>query len=251
MIKITFLCCWNNKEELNRMLLPSIDKLVDDRYEVNTILVNSTEKNYQSAAEAYNTEFKLNKSDLGDILIFCHQDIAFDNDDLIHRILDLVSKNQNILIGVAGMPKQGKRTVSNLKYKKTGQYIVATQLENVTDVESIDECLFAIPRYLFEKVFFDSEVCTSWHLYAVELCYELRRKFNTRIVVIPETIYHKEDSSGGQTTDMKFLSTLYRMWRKHRKSFDELLSPCYNVKTAIIPFYKQILRTFLKNLIGK
>lgn len=43
------------------------------------------------------------------------------------------------------MPKAG-RTISNMRYLKTKQLITHTQLKEKTEVESLDECCFAMTK---------------------------------------------------------------------------------------------------------
>lgn len=83
---ITFICCYNNQKELDEMLLSSYKKVIKDDFDCSLLLIDTKSKGYKSAAEAYNAEIKNNYNDLGGILIFLHQDIAFDNCEFINSI---------------------------------------------------------------------------------------------------------------------------------------------------------------------
>lgn len=73
--------------------------------------------------------------------------------------------------------------------------LLSTQLKEKTEVESLDECCFAMTKKIYNKVRFDEETCSHWHLYAVDFCYEARRKIELKSYVIPELIYHKYDGT--------------------------------------------------------
>lgn len=211
------------------------------------ILIDNRNMKYQSCATAYNREIDNNINTIGDILIFLHQDIAFDDDRFQQRVIYELSENPNQIIGAAGMPTTG-RTVSNLKYLYTKDYITATQLEDKTSVMSVDECCFAMTKELYLKLLFDEKTCDSWHLYAVDLCYAARRKFGVESYVLPETIYHKYDGTTGLNTDTSFLWTMWKLTRKYRYNFEIIYSPCYIVATNTIGAISKILRTTIRNI---
>lgn len=71
------------------------------------------------------------RNELGEILIFLHQDIAFDDNIWLERIVRELADNPNQILGFAGMPKAG-RTISNMRYLKTKQLITRTQLKEKT-----------------------------------------------------------------------------------------------------------------------
>ena len=90
-MKVTFICCYNNAKELNSMLLPSLSEL--DKDTVNYILIDSTLNNYRSAAEAYNKTIEKHKDEIGEILIFLHQDIAFSDSGFLEKIISELTAN--------------------------------------------------------------------------------------------------------------------------------------------------------------
>ena len=243
---LTYICVYNNENQLNSMLKASLDKL-DDRVEYNAILINNSFAKYHSCSEAYNTELEINEARLGNILIFVHQDIAFNDNNLQKRIISELKDNPNQILGVAGMSKEG-RTLSNLKYLKTGNYITITQIADKTEVESLDECCFAMTKDLYFKLKFDEKTCSHWHLYAVDLCYEAKRKYGIKSFVLPESIFHKMDGSSGLTVERHFLWTIYKMTRKYHKIFSEIYTPCYIVSTYLPKTILKISRSLIKNI---
>jgi len=214
----------------------------------NSVLIDNRLGVYKSCAEAYNLELKKKDEILGDILIFCHQDIAFENKDFILRIINELNDNPNQILGFAGMPANG-RTISNLRYLVSKQYITRTQLMVKTEVCSLDECCFAMTKELYKKIRFDEHTCTHWHLYAVDFCYDARRKLGVKSYVLPENIYHKYDGTKGLYTDGKFLYTIWRMTRKYYKDYTMIYTPCYIVSTSFIPCVTKIAKTLVRNII--
>ena len=244
---VTFICCYNNQEELNRMFLYSYDRYCGG-LDYNIFLIDSKIKGYKSAAEAYNAEIESNYDQMGDILIFLHQDIAFDNIDFVGNICSILSKDSNAIIGVAGMTMD-RKVYSNLQYFNNKNFIVRNQLAENKYVESVDECCFAMTKELWSKVRFDEKVCFHWHLYAVDFCLTAKTLCGSNIIVIPNVIYHKEEEGGGLMTDKFYLRTMWRLMAKNGKRQDVILTPCYIVSTNPIKGGLKLLRTFIKNLI--
>lgn len=244
----TFVCVYNNKEEFQTMFSSLLNKIATiDR--VNALSINNTDNIYKSYAKACNSEIKKNIGIIGDILVFAHQDIASNDTDFIDSIINQLSVNSNQIIGFAGMTSE-RKVLSNLRYQDTLKFITQNQLSLPTDAESIDECCFAITKELFTMLWFDETTCRGWHLYAVDLCYHARQKFNTITTVLPDSIYHKQKAGNGLRTDNTFLITMFRMTNKYRKHFDTIFAPCYICSTHPLKAILKLTRTFLHNIIA-
>ena len=244
-MKVTFLCCYNNENELNCMLLPSFSKL--NQGSCNLILINSKERGYRSAAQAYNRTIEQHKSELGDILVFCHQDIAFDNTSFLNNIITELSHDPRQILGFAGMRDDG-HVVSNLKYHESQKFITWNQLKEKTRVAAVDECCFALTKDLFHTLRFDEKVCNHWHLYAVELCYSARRN-GIPSYVLPSEVYHKKNGDEGLYCDKHFLATMWRLIRKYNKEHRCIHAPCYICSTNVFQAVIKIAKTAIKNLL--
>ncbi len=248
---ISYICVYNDEQQLNSLLLKSLININGGGVKLpDTLLVDNTSKQYHSCSEAYNKEICNHAQQLGDILIFVHQDISFDDDRFQQRIVKELSANPNQILGAAGMPVAG-RTVSNLKYRRTGKYITATQLDEKTEVESVDECCFAMTKDLCLRQMFDEQTCSHWHLYAVDFCYEARRRFGVKSFVLPESIYHKMDGTSGLSTDYHFLWTIWKMTKKYRHDFKVIYTPCYIIDTHLSRTILKLLKSVGKRLIGR
>ncbi len=244
-MKVTFICCYNNFEELDSMLLPSFNLL--DKDVCNIILINSLEEVYKSAAEAYNKTIKKHINDIGDILIFCHQDIAFDDVTFLQNIISELTGTPNQILGFAGINTQGT-VFSNLKYQESKQFITKNQIKEKQQVISLDECCFAMTKAVYKKTLFDEHACNHWHLYAVDLCYNANCK-GIPSYVMPDVIYHKKNNNGGMYSDKHFLKSMWRLVNKYKKDFDCIYAPCYICSTNRFKAATKIFRTNIKNLL--
>lgn len=243
---VSIICVYNNREQLDDMLVKSLIN-INIGGGVKKLFIDNISNNYPSCANAYNTELRKHRNELGEILIFLHQDIAFDDNIWLERIVRELADNPNQILGFAGMPKAG-RTISNMRYLKTKQLITRTQLKEKTEVESLDECCFAMTKKIYNKVRFDEETCSHWHLYAVDFCYEARRKIELKSYVIPELIYHKYDGTSGLSTDLHFLKTLWKITKKYRKNYSFIFTPCYIISTSPVKALAKLTKSAIKNL---
>lgn len=244
-MKVTFICCYNNSDELNSMLQPSLNIL--DKDICNIILINSLYEGYKSAAEAYNKTIKKHMNEIGDILFFCHQDIAFDNMDFLQNIISELTENPNQIIGFAGINTNGT-VLSNLQYQENKQFITRNQIKSKEKVVTLDECCFATSKKVYQKLKFDEYVCNHWHLYAVEICYNAKRN-GIPSYVMPDIIFHKKNNNGGMYTDKYFLKSLWRLVKKYKKDFDYIYAPCYICSTNLFIAAAKIARTSIRNLV--
>lgn len=246
----SFICVYNNEEQLERMLLPSLKNInaipIKSRSPndyLSYLLIDNISHRYKSAAEAYNNEIKKNCDLLGDILIFSHQDIAFDDGNFLNTFDKVFSNRGDVILGMAGVASDGL-VYSNLRYYYTNSYIIPLQSgwNGIKQVVSVDECLFAINKSLFLKLWFDEQTCFHWHLYAVDLCYSAMSHYDAKSYVIPDKLYHKEYGPGGLTTDLLFLRTIWRLANKYRKEYKRIYSPCCRTKTSLFPLSMTIAK---------
>ena len=246
---ITIICCYNNREQLEAMLMQSIYSFLS-KNEFNIIHINSRERGFKSAAQAYNTTIKENWENLHEKVLFCHQDIAFSNNAFINRIIEELKDNPMQIIGVAGISTNGI-VYSNLKYQRTKEYITKNRVtENKQEVVSVDECCFATSKEVLKQIKFDEANCYHWHLYAVDMCHQAKL-LDIPSYVIPESIFHKENSDNGLYTDSHFLKTMWRLTKKYRGKIRTIYSPCYISPTNPLMALPKLARTAIKNFLTK
>lgn len=91
----------------------------------------------------------------------------------------------------------------------------------IEDVFSLDECLIAANKKVFEMLRFDEQICDGWHFYAVELSLQCHVK-KLGVKVFDANIVHL---SGGNVDD-SFYVTEEKVVRKYRRQFRKISYPC-------------------------
>ena len=237
---ISVIVCYNNKEIYEEMLLDSIS---NQNCDYNLIAINNTDNRFDNIASAYNSVLNEIK---GDKVLFCHQDISFPEKDTLKELAKDIDNNRKSIVGLCGI--NTTRTVySNLKYKKTNQYITNYQLTNYMEVETVDECCFGMNKELLDKLGkFDEKVCDSWHLYATEMCLRAKSK-GISTIISPTTCIHKYDSNEGLVTDASFLKTFKNLRNKYKHNTNIIYSVCYVCSTRFPMFQLRMAKTKIKN----
>jgi GT2 family glycosyltransferase len=209
---ISIVCVYNNKEILNEYLLKSLD---NQSIGYKLILVDNTDEKFKSAAEALNYGGNLTENKY---IIFAHQDIKLSSDLWLEEIEKMLNKIDNLgIAGIAGFPKEGKMIIGNIKDgippKPAGIKINRPQ-----KVQTLDECLFIIPKQIFNKFKFDENL-GGWHLYAVDYCLNIK-KYGLDVYVVPKSIYHRSHAFSMSKDYYKILKKLLKKYGKdHEKIY--------------------------------
>ncbi len=232
---ISIICACNNKELLDNMLIPSIKKQTYTNYEI--IIVEAKKEGLVGAAQTLNYGASLAK---GDILLFCHQDIEFINDDAFNQIISYCNNYDFGIAGVAGksLDKQVYSSVIQ-GYKKLQAGI---KCEEVRSAVTLDECLFIIKKNTFIK--FD-ETNKSWHLYAVDYSL-LSQENDSGVLIFPIKIYHL---SPGYSLDDSFYKELLQLGKRHKR-IKYIYTTMINIKNDKLFFIRVQFQRF-KHLIKK
>ena len=200
---------YNNEEILNNYLLKSLKNQITN-YEL--ILIDNTQKKFKSAAEAFNQEGKKAK---GKYIIFTHQDVDLSSNMFLNDLEIILDSISNLgIAGVAGKSKD-KVIVSNIKEGIPPKLSGKIQINEPAKVQTLDECLFIIPKNIFDVVQFDEKVCGGWHLYAVDYSLSVKER-GLDVYVVPASIYHK---STGESFSKEYYGILKKLLDKHRKNY--------------------------------
>ena len=189
---ISVVCVYNSEKILNDYLLKSLKNQTVD-YEL--ITVDNTKGKFKSAAEALN---RGGKKANGKYLMFVHQDVDLcssswleDAGKILDAIPDLgiagVAGNVGIT-GVAGM-KAKKSVMTLIKHGDPPRWAGSIIIKKPEEVQTLDECLFIIPKSVFKSLQFDEKICDDWHLYAVDYCLSVKR-IGYDVYAIPMYVYH-------------------------------------------------------------
>ncbi len=227
----SFICVYNDDEILDKYLKNSVKKLKGD-YEL--ILIDNRQDQFSSCASALNHGAKSAK---GDYLVFLHQDINFTDENWIDNTLNQINKLDNPgIIGVAGkIDKKHKgnnnhyKIYSNIKDGLNPTDASPYKLEKAEIASTVDECLFIIPKKVFDLYQFDEVVCDNWHLYGVDYTYSIKNK-GYLAYIIPSVLEHR---SGGYSMSDDYFKTLKNLQKKHED--EKVIYTCMGDWIRVLP----------------
>jgi GT2 family glycosyltransferase len=240
---ISVICVYNNPESLKKYLLPDLNF---QSCEHERILLDNTDGRFESSAEALNHGARKAS---GEYLLFIHQDVKLESSSWLedaHKILDNLP-NMGVA-GVAGMSIKGKNHLEkqrNIIKHEVPPKKWGNPIEKPEEVETVDECLFIIPKEVFKQIEFDEETCPGWHLYGVDYCLTAREK-GFKVFVIPLSVYHLSAHSGDENplkTVIKmgyhpegYYNILKKVMKKHNRNFNKIYTTCgdWSTRTPLI-----------------
>ena len=159
---ISVICCSNNQEVYKTMLLASLQNQ-NASFEI--VLIDNTKNKYSSAASALNDGARKAS---GEYLVFAHQDITFQDINFLSNITYYIDRTSGI-IGVAGI-KDDSGVITNLTQGELNKPGGEINIDKPVNVQTLDEVLIAIHRDVFEKLWFDEELCDDWHYHVKKCC---------------------------------------------------------------------------------
>jgi hypothetical protein len=227
---ISVICVSNDAEILQECLS---DSLATQNTEFEFINMDNLDGKYTSAASSLNKGAEGAK---GKYLMFVHQDVNMLSSNTledIERMMDALPD-----AGIAGVA--GRRdhlgVITNITHGEPPKPAGNIRLDKPEKVQTVDECLFVVPRSVFDALRFDERTCFDWHLYAVDysLCVE---KLGTKAYVLPVEIHHE---SGGASMSKMYHKTLERIRNKHRKDYPWIYTSLGSWRTNY-PIWLQLL----------
>ena len=201
---ISIVCVYNNEEVLRDYLLKSLE---NQTVEFELIKINNASNKFKSAAEALNYGGKNAK---GKYIMFVHQDVELGSDSWLESTEKLLDNLSDVgIAGVAGA-KEGKI----YGYISSCGSIWGKPLQKPEEIQTLDECLFIVPKFVFSKMQFDEKTFCGWHCYGADYCLSIG-KMGLRAYVIPAFVYHR--SLGSNVKELsKYLKRLYN---KHKANY--------------------------------
>ena len=219
---ISVICIYNNKEILDNYLIKSLRNQTN-KFEI--ILLDNRQRHFRSAAEALNYGGRKAK---GDYIMFVHQDVDLYSNTWLEEVEKILDKLSNLgIAGVAGKSENKTGVITNIKHDNPPRFAGKIQIGTPAKVQTIDECLMIIPKYIFNTLQFDEEVCDGWHLYAVDYCLSAKR-LGFDIYVMPIFIYHR---SPGYSMSEKYFVALYKILKKHKSYYNKIYTTMGNWST--------------------
>ena len=232
---ISVICVSNNERTLHENLLASLSR---QSVEYELINMENLDGKYRSAAKGLNSGAE---KATGKHLMFVHQDVVLKSDDFLEKAEKFMDSIPNIGIGgVAGrMDERGDFT--NMTHGSPPKHVGHFRIDKPERVQTVDECLFIIPKTVFDRLKLDEGVCSDWHLYSVD--YSLSAaNLGLEAYVLPLDIYHV--SSGASMSKM-YYRTLSKVTRKHRGEFPWIHTTVGSWRSRI-PISLQLLSIRLK-----
>ena len=227
---ISIVCIYNNRDLLESYLLKSLNEQ-SAKYEL--ILIDNTNGKFKSASEALNYG---GQKATGQYLMFAHQDFSLDSDLWLEDTEKILKNLRNIgVVGVAG--KYDRNLISNIKTGTPPVLAGPIHIKEPKKVQTLDECLFIIPKKIFDEIQFDEVVCDNWHLYATDYCLTVK-KAGYEVYVIPLGGYHA--SPGYSFSAEGYYSTLRKLVKKHKSNYKWIYTTTGSWNTTL-PLDLQIL----------
>ncbi|HSO26153.1 MAG TPA: glycosyltransferase [Methanobacteriaceae archaeon] len=240
---ISVICVYNNRESLKNYLLPVLNL---QSCEHESILIDNTDGRFKSSAEALNYGARKAK---GEYLMFIHQDVDLESSSWLEDVHKILDKLPHLgVAGVAGMSLNGKNHLErqrNIIKHEVPPVEWGNAIEKPEEVETVDECLFIIPRKVFQKLEFDEETCPGWHLYGVDYCLSCHEQ-GLKVYVLPLSVYHLSAHAGDESplkTALKmgyhppeYYDILPKVMKKHRNHFSKIYTTCgeWDTKTPLL-----------------
>lgn len=211
---ISIICICNHRKVYNECLLPSLQRQRNCSYEL--LMINNKNNRYSNAVDAFCSVIK---ETTGKYLMFVHQDMILEDDYFLNKTEKFLETH--LEVGIAGVAGVKEGMVYTNMYHNVPKILAGhRKIDREKEVNSLDECLFIIPKALLLEYPFDKEICHDWHLYAIEYCYRMKT-MNKQVMTLPYQTYHV---SSGHFMQVGYYDTLLKLAKKYR-SFKRLDTP--------------------------
>lgn len=180
---LSIVCIYNNRETFMNKFMTSLKKQSYKNFEL--VAIDSTKYKFSKAAEALN--YAGNKAN-GKYIVFLHQDIIFEEENFLEKLVGYCEKYNFGIAGVAGI-KDGK-SYSKIYHGYDRRRISknVNKIDKVIEVDSLDECLLIIPKNIFEENNF-RDIGKTWHLYGVDFCLQMQ-DIDKKVLLFPLSLWH-------------------------------------------------------------
>jgi len=219
---ISVVCVYNDWSIYTEYLLSSVQRQKGGH---ELIAMDNRDGHFKSAAQALNDG---GRKANGAFIMFAHQDVRFYPETWLSDAEKMLDSLQNV--GIAGVA--GKKDWSGVKTVITHgdppHQAGSLQPTEPLRVQTVDECLFFVPRDIFATLNFDEHICDNWHLYAAEYSLSVR-EMGLVAYVLPLHVYHK---SMGQFSEA-YYTVLKKVIGKHKKYYSIIFATTGNWITVV------------------
>lgn len=208
MLEFNTVCCYNNRDILEKYLLKSLKiQTMDNRL----ILIDNRNNAYKSAAKALN--YGGNQTD-SEYIIFIHQDVNLVSPNWLKIAYNTMKKLPKLgIAGPIGIDEK-HAPYGNFADGGTNHCDIYNKKDCPHKVMTLDSCLAIIPQKVFQKIKFDEKTFTSWHAYIEDYCLECHIN-GLNVYAIDNYIEHNKDNLNPITVrGDKFWQDMQREGRK-------------------------------------
>lgn len=179
---VSVICVFNDLEVRRRCLDRSLEEHADEA-EVEYLPVDNVDGSFATAGAALNHGASLASHDY---LVFVHQDVYLHSLRALEEAAGLLASDQGIgLVGASGITSTGQ-LAGRIRDRVL---LTGERAREPTDVDSLDEVLFVVPRRLLEREPLPELPELAWHAYAVE--YGVRaRTLGLRVCAVDIPLTH-------------------------------------------------------------
>ena len=154
--------CVFNDPEMRRACLDRSLEAHGDEAEVEYLPIDNVDGSFATAGAALNHGASLASHDY---LAFVHQDVYLHSLSALQAAADVLASDHGIgVLGALGIRGDGS-LVGRIRDRVI---LLGESAKRPTDVDSLDELLFMVPRRVFEREQLSEAVELAWHAYAVD-----------------------------------------------------------------------------------
>ena len=243
MKKVSVIIIYNNKEKVDEAV--EYIKKQTLYAETEVIAVDNRDKEFYSASIAMN--YASEKAE-GEVLVYIHQDMLLTDTDTLKKYYDFITEKEDVIVGAVGYSIEDKHVITDIARWSERVYNMPPANGKIKKVYSLDECMFAMKKSLWQKLRFNEEVCDNWHYYAVEICY--RNMLNGgENYVLPLKLWHK--SVKCLSLDNNFMLATKKFIKEYRGKIKMLYAPCITIKCNMTAFRLYKLKRKVKKILKK
>ena len=209
------------------------------------IILDNCQNRFSSAASALNYGASKAK---GKIIVFMHQDVYLWDSKLLENYYNVLQDNPHAILGVAGVAQKDHLIYYDFCETKDKVYRERTTNGELMQAITLDECLFAMQKSLWEKLRFDETTCDNWHFYGADICYNNLLNGGENMILSADMCHE----STGNAYNKSFRHTLKSMIKKYKKTLDKIETTCVNIRCNMLMYYiysivskfKEVMKSF-------
>ena len=215
---ISIICVYNDELVFRNWLLKSLQNQTAE-YEL--VALDNSSGRFSSAAQALNYGARQTKKN-SRYFMFVHQDIDLMSDAWLAETEKTLDRMPRFgIAGVAGKSKNNRRCFTNIIHGTSPPCCAGQPVKEFLELMTVDECLFVVPRFVFESASFDEVLCDGWHLYAVDYCLRMKT-LGKGVFLLPVVVHHK--SLG--CTDKSYYRALGKILCAYRTKHFKIYTTC-------------------------